>query len=141
VLTHLKHLYLAALLKHLDRLHVGFFDDLDCCLLTSLYVCTKCYETELPFAKSVAKLVKLTYVCEVDRSLQFFQPNFLELGRVKIEDARLVGRKYNLDRIVQFIRIRIFLGGVFFDECPSKAVHHSELSVLLITVTEYLVAT
>jgi hypothetical protein len=141
VLTHFEHLDLATLLKDLDRFHVGLLDNLDCHLLASFDMRTKSNQAELAFSESGAKLVKLRNVCKIYRIQEFLQPNTLDLGRVEIEDSRLVGRKNDLDRVEKFFRVGVLFGRDFLYERSSKTVHHSKLIVLLVAVAEDLIAT
>lgn len=139
MLAHLEHLNFTTLLEHLDRLHVGLLHSLDCNLLSRFQVRTKLDQTELTFTKSVRKLVKLIDIREIDGIEKFLMPVRLDLGRGEVQNSRLIGRKDNFYRIVKSVRVRVFLRLQLFDERSRQAVHHAEVVVLLISVTEYLI--
>ena len=140
MLAHLEHLDLSSLLEDFNRLHVELLDSLDGHVIASILVSCKRNHAELTFTKLLANLVVVKQVGEPDGAHQLLGPVLLLLLGVEVENARLAGRKDDLDRIESPIGLWTDLLLDLLHEGAGKAVHHAALHILLTPIAEDLVA-
>ena len=100
MLAHLQHLYLSALLEHLNVRHVLFFHLLYRYLFISKFMGCQLHKPELTFTQCFFQIVEVKYITVAHCSHQSFFPLKPVVLRIEVEDARLVGRDHHFQRVV-----------------------------------------